>query len=433
MIQTTVGMPGAGKSLYSTLHAIAILTETDSSICANSALKLPELHAYLAKHHSQKHIDTPKRVRILTEEESRKFWLYRLDSDGKHVDLQDVSKKEEKQGKRVNYDVITEPNRIALEKGLPRPYPGIQYIIDECHVFFDSRAWALTGVGLTYYNSQHRKLDDDVMFLTQFLGLIDTRVKDFSQEFIYLRNHSLEMFLTLFRRPPYFTAKHYNKPPTLLHDFPNETHRFLLDKEVANCYDTSAGVGIKGVGRAESKKKRKGLPFWCIAFPIGVFCYVVFMAPDWLARGVLHTGAGRRGAESLGVVPAGSSPAPAAVDLSVSPSSAVVPSPAAFVDQAAPYPVGYVASNTRITVFMSDGTTRNERDAELTRVERNSVTIDGRKQFFRARPRDPAVIPTSAPSAPPVPQESAPAAVQADEVTRFNTAGEVPGKSTYRL
>ena len=51
------------------------------------------------------------------------------------------------------------------------------------------------------------------------------------------------------------------------------------------------------------------------------------------------------------------------------------------------YPVGYVLRGRTINVFMSDGTTRTERDAELSNVERNSVTLNGKKLFFRPRPK----------------------------------------------
>src|SRR5690606_31834193 len=119
---------------------------------------------------------------LLSVEESRRFWLHRIDARGLHVDLDDVTRDDEKRGRNVDYEVITGPNRDALAAGRPRVYPGIDYVIDECHVFFDARAWAESGLSLTYYNSQHRKLDDNVTFVTQFLELIDKRVKSFSQE-----------------------------------------------------------------------------------------------------------------------------------------------------------------------------------------------------------------------------------------------------------
>jgi len=58
-----------------------------------------------------------------------------------------------------------------------------------------------------------------------------------------------------------------------------------------------------------------------------------------------------------------------------------------------PYPTGYVLAGGRITIQMSDGTTRTERDDALSRVERNYVVLDGETLHFKPRAR-----PDSAPS-----------------------------------
>lgn len=77
------------------------------------------------------------------------------------------------------------------------------------------------------------------------------------------------------------------------------------------------------------------------------------------------------------------------------------PSPAVFASAAASqqkpassvlpveevYPTGYVLRGTMLNVFMSDGTVRTERDSELSRVERNSITLGGKKMFFKASPK----------------------------------------------
>jgi len=54
-------------------------------------------------------------------------------------------------------------------------------------------------------------------------------------------------------------------------------------------------------------------------------------------------------------------------------------------DVAAPHPVGYIVGRGRVQVVMSDGTSRTERDPELGVLQRNSVFLDGKKQFIRAR------------------------------------------------
>lgn len=437
MIFTIVGKPGGGKSFYSLRHIVNVLAHTENSVVTNLSVNVAELHAYLSQKYPDKAIDTPRRVRILNVDQSRRFWLYRIDANGLDVDLGGVTREEEKQGRHVDYSKITDANREALAKGFPRLYPGIDYIIDECHVFFDARSWTETGLSLTYYNSQHRKLDDNVTFVTQFLELIDKRVKSFSQEFIYLRNNGAEKIFTLFRGPAYFTAKHYQRPPSGLQDMPSEVHRFALDLALAKCYDTSAGVGISGVGRPEAKRK-KGLHVAWLVVPFVAFMAVLFWAPDWLAGTVLGTKVGDYSARTLGLKEGASaaSVAPSAVPAAVRSSS---PPPLASSlpavvgsDPAAVYPVGYVKRGNRVNVSMSDGTTRTERDRELTRVERNSITLDGQKLFFRPLPPRLQVAPSPAVDAsvlatPPDLQASPP------HPPSSQSAAEVPGKSTYRL
>lgn len=431
MIFTIVGKPGGGKSFYSLRHIVNVLVNTENSVCTNLSVNIAELHAYLSAKYPDKGIDTPRRIRLLDVEQSRRFWLHRIDSNGMHVDLEGVTREDEKKGRNVDYERITGPNRDCLKAGQARVYPGIDYVIDECHVFFDARAWADTGLSLTYYNSQHRKLDDNVTFVTQFLELVDKRVKSFSQEFIYLRNNGAEKFLTFFRGPSYFTAKHYQRPPTGLQDMPSEVHRFTLDLPLAKCYDTSAGVGISGVGKPEAKRK-KGLNVLWLIVPFGAFLFLLAVAPDWLASAVLQTDTGTYTAKGLGLVET-KKPAPAAAGAEAPAKTETMAAPplrtSDHVDrEEPPHPVGYVVKGSKINVVMSDGKVYTEADKELERVERNSVTISGQKLFFRAAKRavNEAPQPIVTPAAPeiekPAPRSGASQSswyVDADGVSRL--------------
>lgn len=408
MIFTVVGKPGGGKSFYSLRHIVNVLANTENSVVTNLSVNVAELHAYLAVKYPDKAIDTPRRVRILNVEQSRRFWLYRINADGLDVNLDGVTRDEEKQGKNVDYDRITKANKEALSKGLPRVYPGVDFVIDECHVFFDARAWSDTGSSLTYYNSQHRKLDDNVTFVTQFLELIDKRVKSFSQEFIYLRNNGAEKFLTFFRGPSYFIAKHYQRPPAGMQDMPSEVHRFTLDVPLANCYDTSAGVGISGVGRPEAKRKKGFNVMWLLVPFFAAVAFLIF-APDFLASSLVGTKAGKYSSSTLGLTADQSAHANqdgGAAERAALPPPVATPSGAA-VTELPPYPTGFVRMGRKVNVHMSDGTTRTERDDELTKIERNSVTLDGKKLFIRAsRPPalpSPAPLPQTAPNEPQAP------------------------------
>jgi len=72
------------------------------------------------------------------------------------------------------------------------------------------------------------------------------------------------------------------------------------------------------------------------------------------------------------------------------PQAASLPSPSVSPGESnvladSPHPTGYLTFRGKINVVMSDGTIRTERDSELGVVERNSVTLEGKKLFIRAR------------------------------------------------
>jgi hypothetical protein len=61
----------------------------------------------------------------------------------------------------------------------------------------------------------------------------------------------------------------------------------------------------------------------------------------------------------------------------------VAPVQASKPEELPPYPTGYVLKGRMINVIMSDGTIRTERDEEMSKIERNSVMLDGKKLFFK--------------------------------------------------
>lgn len=83
--------------------------------------------------------------------------------------------------------------------------------------------------------------------------------------------------------------------------------------------------------------------------------------------------------------------------------------PAPKPEEIPPHPTGYVLLGRKVNVVMSDGTTRTERDEEMSKIERNSVTLDGKKLFFKpvtsatfAPASMPQQMPANAPQSSPV-------------------------------
>lgn len=366
MLRMFLGKPGGGKSSGALRDIVDELVHGHRIVVTNLSIDPGRLNEFIQRRFPDADVDLHKRLLLLDEKQSRRFWLYR----GPGVVVPDVTRDEEKSGKFPDFGAY------AGE--------GCLFVIDEAHVMFDARAWMESGPSLTYYNSQHRKLNDELVFVTQFLELIDKRVRGFAQEYWYFRNNGMEKLFTFFVLPKYFTVRVYQRPPTGMNDLPSEIHRYRLDLEMAQCYDTSAGIGIKGRQRPEKVEKR-GLHIGWLTVPAAIALYLFWAAPDWAGKAIAGTDTGARLATTAGVVESGSGELAGSYSRSdpiQRSDGSEGPRVAAVVEA---HPTGYVSRRGRITVVMSDGTTRTERDVELEQVERNSVTLAGRKIFIRSR------------------------------------------------
>lgn len=380
---TVIGKKGGGKTYYALLkYIMRELVYGVRPVCTTVALDLPELSAYLADKYPHRNIDVNKRVRLLTRDEGRRFWLHR----GPGVDLVDVSDAVYDNGGNPDYTSVA-------DKG------GVVYVLDEVHVDFDARNWAKIGRGLTYYNSQERKLIDDQVFITQHLALVDKRVKDFSQEFVVCRNYRYEKFLTFLSKGSHMEAKHFSSVPNLnavIEPLPDEKHTFRIDPALARCYDTTQGIGFKGVGKPDTQNKSRRLPWWSIFALVPAVSYGLLFLVN-RAEDVV---------KGKGLIPAAVKTSAASTSTSLPTLSGFQASPSGLVNQKAQpginniapssspsraigvYVKGVVTRDRRANVFLSDGRTLTEPDAmtasshwqpdDVVEVRRNGVrTHDG--------------------------------------------------------
>jgi len=203
-------------------------------------------------------------VILLDEEDLPKFFTFRGDG----VRLESVSNVEWKQGRRPDFTRVKDS--------------GVLYVLDEVHIAFNSRAWAETGAEVLYYLSQHRKLGDDVVCITQSVGNVDKQFRSVAQDFTYIKNLSKQR-AGLFRLPAIFTRNTYAHPATDTSK-PMETGTFKLDVSgLASVYDTARGVGIHGRAGADTNARKKGV-HWLVAlvgFPLLVWA-VFHFAPKIL-------------------------------------------------------------------------------------------------------------------------------------------------------
>jgi len=245
MIHFISGKPRGGKSLYAVRLVVEELVYGTRTVITNLPLKLPELNEHIQKKYPDKLVNVVGRVIILNDDETGAFYTVRPNG----VRIARISKDEWKQGLKPDYSHVSDG--------------GVFYCIDEIHNFFNARAWAETGNDVLFYLSQHAKLGDTVICITQHIGNVDKQFRSVAQDFTYLRNLGKEK-MGMFALPNLFVRKTYLQPATPEAE-PMETGRFRLDVTgLGSCYDTAQGVGIHGRG-ADKTERRKGVPWWVFA------------------------------------------------------------------------------------------------------------------------------------------------------------------------
>jgi len=316
VIRIFLGKPGGGKSYGALCDIRDEIVKGHRTIVTNLAVDPGKLSAYIQKHYPNADFDPCTRFRLLNEDETKSFWLHPKPG----VDIDPPAKEDEKRGKFF----VLKPEHFST-----------LYVIDEAHIHFDARSWALTGLSLTYFNSQHRKWDYECIFVTQFLDLLEKRVKGIVQDYVYFVNNGLERFLTHFRLPSYFTVKTYSRPRTGApgQDQHTAATRYELDPELAACYDTSAGVGIPGRGKPENNRV-KGVNIVWILIPFFAVLALFWSLPGLFTKLVLKLTGGTgtpvtaSAPASPGVVPVAPQPGNLPVSLPVNPTEIeIVPEP----------------------------------------------------------------------------------------------------------
>jgi len=379
------GKPGGGKSLYSMSLIEHELLHGQRLVVTNLPIKLPELNDYFQREYPDRVIDLHSRLRILSDqEETPQFWLYRWPSQ----QIAAVSEESWKAGERYRFD------KPVVDVG--EVDRGCLFVIDEIHLFFNSREWMNTGKGCLFYLSQHRKLGDDVVAVTQSIGNVDKQFRSLAQDFSYIRNLKKEKKAG-FRLPGFFMRSTYSQPFTGQPGVePMEVRSFRLRPEkLASCYDTAAGVGVLGRVGADTRDRASGLPWWVAIAAVVAVCLGVMALPSLLGRAVKGA-VGSTTAQVTAIV----TNRPAALSLHPFPKTnlpAFRP-PAVVTASNVPPPepvrlVGHYTSGGRLVCILSDGT---ERDTGILRVDRNGAVIDGQR-FQWARP---AAAPAAA-AAPP--------------------------------
>lgn len=258
-IHFIAGRPGAGKGLYSLDQIVRELRFTNRKIVTNFAL-LPDILGEYLNEKYKCSFDLLHRLQLLDDEAIRAFYTWR----GADVALAVAN---DKQGRPETFDISG-----AQASG------GVFYLLDEVHLAFGARDWQTMGKAVMYYASQHRKLGDDVLLVTQAPKNVDSQFRSLAQDYTVLRNHSLEK-VGIFKQPSIFSKSVYLNLPTGNEQAMEHTV-FRLDKKLAACYDTSKGVGIQRRGEADiGKDRRKGISWIWLVVAVVLGCFALWQIP----------------------------------------------------------------------------------------------------------------------------------------------------------
>jgi len=246
MIRQFTGLPGSGKSYAATSDAIEEMRAGFRVIFHNMEMNHGEMAAYLKEKGYEP--DFAHRLRKLPEDRVRDFWQY------------------------------------AKEQGVES---GRLFIIDEAHVFFDSRAWAEIGPYMSRYLTQHRHLNDELLFVTQHPDMLDKRIRLLVAQTTAFRNLRTERWLQWFRPPSWMLwAEYYGMPQH--HQKPSAVGKRKLDLRIAACYQTSVGHG--GLGRSggpEKERPKKRLPAVALIILALLGVYVISVGPEAVIKWIL--------------------------------------------------------------------------------------------------------------------------------------------------
>jgi hypothetical protein len=383
-IHAISGKPGGGKTMYAVKLILHELLYGSRVIITNLPLHLGEWNVKLQAEAPNKVIDLHYRLRIIDEAMTSYFWTYRPEREGYGWVRIPVLSEGQWRAKE-------KPSYVAVED------MGVMYVIDECHNFFNARAWAETGRDVLFYLSQHRHLGDTVVWVTQAIMNVDKQFRSVTQDYTYMRNLSKEKH-GLFTLPAYFVRKTFGEPAG-----PNsvamESGTFKLDVTgLGSLYSTAAGVGIHDRGQGDMSERKRGIPWWVlgVSLPL-VVLLLVWSIPKfgaWWFDPMRH-GAGK----ALARVSRGGVSAPVSA-LEFSGASAPISSAVGLTNVPVVSMTGYsvaprdivqgFAFGKRVTVFLSDGSRWFSGDGHLQFLSERFCVVDGHTNWLSVPVSSPA-------------------------------------------
>jgi len=363
-VQFIGGKPGGGKTLLAVRIILDELRKSDRVVVTNVSLKLGEIAGYFNEQGWSYNAEWLRdRVVILEDEQLVEFFRFRYPG----VVLPVV-------GDKTDYTKVKDK--------------GVLYVLDEVHIPFNSRRWQDTGPKVIYYLSQHRKLGDDVVLISQAIQNVDKQMRSMAQDFTYVRNLSKEQH-GLFRLPAVFVRRVFLELPTGPNVKAIQTGTFKLDVSgVGRCYDTAAGVGIVGRAGADTHHKSKGLHWaWYLGCLAAIIFGLVRYTPGFVEW--ITTGGRNRALASSHSKPVSSEQVRSVSGTNFDSSPAHAASLPQRINVATNdvEMTGYALLNGSYRVFLSDGTSATSGDGHLQFICPNYCDIDGVRYRITKGPR----------------------------------------------
>jgi len=260
------GVPGGGKSLWVLQEwIVAELLYGKRIVVTNFAFgkNLVKMRQWMAERGIPDY-----RLQLLGDEEARQFYFRRF-RVGRRSGLcvpyrfQNLSDADWKAGHLPKWQI-----KIGDV--------GILYVLEESANLFRAREYRDFPPSATFYLSQHRKCGDGIVILTQDVEWISIDMRRVAQDFTYLTNYAQAAFrgITVGK---WFEARTFEYQVTrgVTKGVPVRVKLFRFDPEIANLYETAAGIGFKGTG-ADTSWIPKGVPLWVVAIAVFVGMYGVW-------------------------------------------------------------------------------------------------------------------------------------------------------------
>lgn len=240
---------GGGKSYFAMMQIEDELRLTDRCIVTNiDPLYVEEIAEYLHNKYGQTY-NIHSRIRVIDTRQAFYFYRHRAD-----YELGTTQRDNGNAGMGKTVEVITDYTTLRQDTD-----KGCLYIIDELHWFFNARQWAKTGKDVLDYLTLHRKLRDDVIWMSQRPKQVDSQFRELTEDWIYLKNYARKSakFLGIpFAMGRKLVARCYGEQkqmgPAGATQIEQWSKKFVVKPEIyGKWYDTSSGAGIKGGGTAD--------------------------------------------------------------------------------------------------------------------------------------------------------------------------------------